>query len=95
MASESRPFVYFGSSKVAILKHQIHNFNQITSHRATISVLNGQIERMYLANEVLDLVSKKMGFDPIKNHVLGSRVVTDKAAGEYGLYWATVKEVQL
>lgn len=94
MASETKPFVYFGSSKVAILKHQIHISRDITSHRATISVANGQIEKMYLANEVLDLVSKKMGFDPIEYYVLGLRVVTEKDCGEYGLYWATLKGVQ-
>ena len=90
MASETKPFIYFGGSKVEILRHEIHKHESITSHRATISVENGAIERVYLANEVLDLVSRNLGYDPLNHYILGLRTVTEKDSKEYGLHWSTV-----
>ena len=93
VASNSKPFVYFGGSKVEILRHEIHNHESITSHRATIAIQNGLIERVYLANEVLDLVSRILGYDPLNHYILGLRVATvkDETAKVYGLHWSTTK----
>lgn len=90
MAIVTKPFIHFGNSKVVILAHGTYKQGFI-NHRATIWIMEGSIEDVYLKNEVLDLISKHVGYDPIKTGIYGSRTVIKKEGvkNQYGLYWST------
>ena len=83
------PWLFFGSAKVLIERHEIYK-QGFLSHRATIRIMDGSIDPIHMENELIDLVSKQMGFDPLVYGVYGSRVAIKKDQNNlFGLFWST------
>jgi hypothetical protein len=77
----------FGEAKVAILNHRMTK-EGLVHHRADIRI-KGRIQVTYIRNEIIDLVSRALEFDPLTFQIVGSRVAIEKGYNYYELHWNT------
>jgi hypothetical protein len=77
----------FGQAKVRVLSHR--KVNQGLIHHIADIRIGGNVQRTYLGNEIIDLVSRSVGFCPLKTKIIGSRVVIERGVNFYELHWQT------
>jgi hypothetical protein len=73
--------------KVARLNHRSTKQGLI-HHVADIRTTVG-LKKIYLKNEIIDIVSQALEFDPLIFRIVGSRVAIEKGLYYYELHWNT------
>lgn len=77
----------FGQATVAILSHRTRKQGLI--HHMSDIRIQGEVQKTYLKNEVIDLVSRAVDFCPLQFPIRGSRVVIEKGFNHFELHWQT------
>lgn len=77
----------FGQERIAVLSHRSIKQGLI-HHIADIRTTSG-VKKAYLKNEIIDLVSKALEFDPLTFRIVGARVVIEKGLNHYEIHWNT------
>lgn len=77
----------FGNAEIIIVEHEVRK--QGFKHHKAVVRIKGTVEPMYMKNEVIDLISKYMGYDPLRVGIYGSRISIDKGNDYFELHWQT------